>query len=112
MGGRTYERDGANRNSGVSLGPDAAISDGTTHVVAFLRGWMLAFGEIEIQRDEATTRHFTDRHLGLATVNVRVRSVGVQTATIRAAMLLRDDNGEDRWTGLVYAVALFMGPHP
>ena len=86
------------------------IPEGTTRVIAFMRGWLAGYAETT--SSETSIRDLVDHHLGVAYLNVRVREVGQRTATLRAAMLLRDINGDDPWTGWVNAVAIYMGPHP
>lgn len=102
-----------NRSNGEDFGVQDVtieIPDGTTRVLAFMRGWLLGFAETA--SDELTVRGIVDHHLGVEYANVRVQEVGVRTATIRAVMLLRDINGDDRWTGWVNAVVIYLGPHP
>jgi hypothetical protein len=41
-----------------------------------------------------------------------IGQVDAGVATIRSFMLLRDENGDDRWTGRVTAAVLFFGPAP
>lgn len=86
------------------------IPDRTTRVLAFMRGWLLGFAETA--SDEVTIRDIVDHHLGVGYANVAVREVGVREATLRGIMILRDINGDDRWTGWINAVAIYLGPHP
>ncbi|HET9756800.1 MAG TPA: hypothetical protein VFP66_09885 [Candidatus Limnocylindrales bacterium] len=65
-------------------------------MIAFMRGWLAGYAETT--SSETSMRDLVDHHLGVAYLNVRVWEVGQRTATLRAAMLLRDVNGDDPWT--------------
>jgi hypothetical protein len=96
---------------------------GTQIVIPAVRGWRLAYGEIDPNSVEAhaslgdqnATWKTADHHLGVAAVNVFVKDVNApngntQTATLTVSLLLSDDNGDDKWFGLVNYSLMFLGP--
>ena len=54
-----------------------------------------------------TIRGIVDHHLAVEYANVRVQEIGARNAILRGTMILRDDNGDDRWTGWINAVAIY-----
>lgn len=86
------------------------IPRGTTQVLAFLRGWYLGFGKTS--SDGVTIESDGDHHYGIGYARVTVLDVGDTIATIRGELILRDKNGDDRWTGGINAVVIYLGPHP
>lgn len=102
-----------NRSNGTDFAVEditLEIPDGTTRVLVFMRGWLLGFGET--MSNEVSIRRIVDHHLALEYANVRVKEVGLRTATITAVMILRDVNGDDPWTGWINAVVVYLGEHP
>ena len=90
-----------------------AIPEGTTHVVPSLAGFVFVFGKILANQDGAIfDLSVDDHHLGLESINIVVGEVGRTTATLGISMLLRDKNGDDRWSGVLNASILFLGSHP
>ena len=64
-----------NRSDGTDFGVQdvtVEIPDGTTRVLAFMRGWLLGFAETG--SDELTIRGIVDHHLGVEYANVRVQN--------------------------------------
>jgi hypothetical protein len=78
---------------------------GTTDVLASMKGFAVAFGETLADNETIT---FVDHHLGLQFAEVGVHEIGQNSATLRAFMLLRDINGDDRWTGWIIAQVIFL----
>jgi hypothetical protein len=78
---------------------------GTTDVVASMKGFTVAFGETLADNETIT---LVDHHLGVQVAEVGVHEVGQNSVTLRAVMLLRDINGDDRWTGWIIAQVIFL----
>lgn len=84
---------------------------GTTHVVASLKGFFLTFGAVIRNSDgDIVALSADDHHLGYEAVDISVVEVLTGKATLKAAGVLRDDNGDDRWSGTLVVSLLFLGP--
>ncbi|SRR6266480_1700948 len=90
------------------------IPTGTTDIIPLSRGSIALFGQITARRNDDTNFDFglEDHHFGFNFVNVYVVEINQVTARLRADMLLRDENGDDPWSGVVNVTLLFLGPHP
>lgn len=102
-------------NASVNVSKEVTIQipPGTTRVVPSLSGFQLMFGSITQNPDGSSgVWNATDHHLGLEALDVFVVKVESATATIGVVGYLSDKNGDDKWTGLVYASLLFLGPQP
>jgi len=83
------------------------IPTGTVRVLASLVGFSLVFGKATGSSLDSLS--IEDHHLGAEAVAVEAFVVGSGTAILRVYALLRDKNGDDKWTGSVYASVIFMG---
>ena len=89
------------------------VPAGTTLVIPLLTGFVLMYGKLTINsHGSVTSVSVEDHHLGLEALSIYVASLANDTATLRVTSLLMDKNGDDKWSGVVYASALFLGPHP
>jgi hypothetical protein len=88
------------------------IPEGTTKVVASIRGFILLFGKITSKEDNRPVFRINDHHLGLEWVNIIVVELTHTDVTLEAQIILRDVNGDDDWSGFLGVSILFLGPHP
>lgn len=89
------------------------VPAGTTIVVPLLTGFILMYGKLTVNSNGLVTSvSVEDHHLGLEALGIQVVSLANDTATLRVTSLLMDKNGDDKWSGVAYASALFLGPHP
>ena len=89
------------------------IPAGTTHIVPLLTGFILMFGSLTLNPNGTIqSASISDHHLGAEALEIYVASIGSGTAVLRVEATLMDKNGDDKWTGVGYASALFLGHHP
>lgn len=90
------------------------IPKGTTVVIPSITGFSMLFGKLEIL--DPVEGHFEydllDHNFGLQRVNIITLEIGSTTATVQAQMILRDENGDSEWAGVMHVHLLFLGPHP
>jgi hypothetical protein len=84
---------------------DVEIPEGTTRILSSLNSVQLGYGRVSDSR-----LRVEDHHLGFEGADVDVVEVRRVSATIEVAMLLRDRNGDDRWSGRIGVSLLFLGP--
>jgi hypothetical protein len=87
------------------------IPEGTTRVIPLLKGLIAVYGGI-ISNDNDTFFDFSinDQHLGVVGVNLFVAGMGAGNATLGVEMQLRDNNGDNQWSGVVGVTVLSLGP--
>ena len=103
----------ANGRAQYLLVRDVPIPRGVTDVFASIQGFTFAFGVLEFTSPGTSTDykwHRADHHFGLAEAYVQVVRVMSDKVTLRMGMLLRDDDGNEAWTGIIKIGLLFLGP--
>jgi hypothetical protein len=110
----------SNGTAGFSQRVTVNVPVGTETIIPSVQGWTLAYGATDpndLTDSNWQWRH-EDHHLGMEFVDVLVLSVNTpdrnvnppqQSADIQIRILLRDDNGDDRWFGSVNYSLLFLG---
>jgi len=88
------------------------IPEGTTQMMVALKGFTLLFGKKSYEEGTAMNMTVEDHHFGAQLALVDVVNIEGTKATLRASLLLRDDNGDDKWSGTVTYEALCLGPPP
>jgi len=97
---------------------------GTQVIVPVLRGWTLGYGSTDPAdhspqpAPESTFRwNSEDHHFGIGMVNIAVIDLNAavpgaisQSATVQISARLNDDNGDDKWWGVVRYELIFLGP--
>lgn len=116
LGYRTLVFDMTNQsNAHNTISRDITVQPppGTTLVVPWLTGFALTFGKLSLSSNGTVSSvSVEDHHLGLAAVGIYVAGFGYDSVTLRVNAVLTDKNGDDKWSGVAYAAALFLGPHP
>ena len=102
---------------------DIEVPVGTQVIIPALRGWRLAYGEIDPDTFEGHTFERSgwiskDHHYGFGLVNIFVEDINApdfsvtparQTATIVVSLVLADDSADDRWFGIVNYNLIYLG---
>lgn len=113
LGFRTLYIDLGNQSNGHNVVTKDFVIDvpaGTSYVLPSLIGFCLLFGKITVNPDGTESSvSVEDHHLGLEAMVVDVAALGGGTATLRAHAVLSDKNGDDKWSGIVYASVIFLG---
>jgi hypothetical protein len=84
---------------------DVEIPEGTTRIFATLQSIQLGYGRVVSD----SQLRVEDHHFGFEGAMVNVLEVRRVSATIEVSMILRDDNADDRWTGVIGVNLLFLG---
>jgi hypothetical protein len=93
---------------------------GTETIIPSVQGLTLMYGETDPNNltDNNWQWHHEDHHLGSEFVDIAVLDINSpnnsvnppqQSADIEIRLLLRDDNGDDKWFGSVTYTLLFLG---
>lgn len=96
------------------------VPPGTELIVPAMRGWVMGFGSTNPANlgTDAASWNATDHNLGFAFLNIGVERINAvdrttspptQTAVIRVAARLTDDNFDDRWFGSVNYTLICLG---